>query len=79
MIGTMIARRSIAATFEAMNRQDLDESISAWREDGVFIYPGEIPESGTFKEKDAVEGWFQNIFEKYWIIRFNAEEDTNAV
>ena len=78
MIVTMIAKRSVAATFEAMNRPDLDEFISAWREDGVFIYPGEIPESGTFKEKDAVEGWFQNIFEKYRKIRFDVEEDRNA-
>ena len=71
MIGTLIARKSIAASFEAMNQQDLDKFMSAWRDDGVFIYPGEISESGTFEGKDAVRNWFQNFFNKHQKIQFD--------
>ena len=70
MIGAIIAKRAISTTYDAMSRQDLAEVMSVWREDGVFIYPGEIPESGTFEGKDAIEGWFRNFFEKYQKIRF---------
>ena len=71
MIGAIIAKKSIAACFEAMNRQDLDKFMSHWREDSVFIYPGEIPESGTYEGKDAIQGWFRNFFDKHQKIHFD--------
>lgn len=74
MIGTVIAKKSIAASFEAMNRQDLDTFMSSWRDDGVFIYPGEIPESGTFQGKEKVRNWFQNFFNKYQKIQFDVQD-----
>jgi ketosteroid isomerase-like protein len=73
MIGTLIAKKSIAASFEAMNQQDLDKFMSSWRDDGVFIYPGEIPESGTFESKGEVRNWFQNFFNKYQKIQFDIQ------
>ena len=73
MIGTLIAKKSIAASFEALNRQDLNTFMSGWREDGVFVYPGEIPESGTYNGKDAVEGWFRNFFDKHQKIHFDLQ------
>ncbi|MFI5167058.1 MAG: nuclear transport factor 2 family protein, partial [Thermoanaerobaculales bacterium] len=48
--------------------------MSAWRDDGVFIYPGEIPESGTFRGKSAVEGWFRRFFEQYPTIQFDVRD-----
>ena len=74
MIGTLIAKKSVAAAFEAMNRQDLDEFMSIWRDDGVFIYPGEIPESGSYEGKDAVRGAIQNFFDKYQKIQFDIQD-----
>ena len=74
MIGAIIAKKSIAACFEAMNRQDLDEFMSHWREDSVFIYPGEIPESGTYEGKDAIQGWFRNLFDKHQKIHFDLQD-----
>jgi ketosteroid isomerase-like protein len=65
MIGALIARRAIAGSFEALNRHDLARFMSAWREDGTFVYPGEIPASGTFKGISAVEGWFRNFFDQF--------------
>jgi len=74
MIGALIARRAIAGSFEALNRHDLAKFMSAWREDGTFIYPGEIPASGTFKGKSAVEGWFRNFFDQFPRIKFNVQD-----
>jgi ketosteroid isomerase-like protein len=74
MIGAIIAKKSIAASFEAMNRQDLDEFMSCWREDGVFIYPSEIPESGTYEGKYAIESWFTHFFDKHQKIHFDLQD-----
>ena len=74
MIGTLIAKKSIAASFEAMNRQDLDTFMSSWRDDGVFIYPGEIPESGAFQGKEKVRNWFRNFFNKHQKIQFDVQD-----
>jgi ketosteroid isomerase-like protein len=73
MIGALVAKKALAKTFDAMNRHDLPEFMSAWREDGVFIYPGDIPESGTFQGKSAVEGWFRRFFEQYPRIHFDVQ------
>jgi ketosteroid isomerase-like protein len=70
MIGAVIAKKAIAGAFEAMNRHDLSGFMSAWRDDGVFIYPGEISVSGTFNGKSAVENWFRNFFEQFPKIKF---------
>ncbi|MGB6647733.1 MAG: nuclear transport factor 2 family protein [Bacteroidota bacterium] len=74
MIGAIIARKAIADAFEALNRHDLATFMSAWRDDGVFIYPGEISVSGTFEGKNAVEGWFKNFLEQYPKIQFDVQD-----
>ncbi len=74
MIGALIAKKAIAKAFEAMNRHDLSEFMSGWRNDGVFIYPGEIPASGTFQGKSAVEGWFRNFFDQFPKIQFDVQD-----
>jgi ketosteroid isomerase-like protein len=74
MIGALIARKAIASSFQAMNRHDLPTFMSAWRDDGVFIYPGEIPASGTFQGRVAVEGWFRNFFDQFPKIYFDIQD-----
>ena len=74
MIGTLIARRAIARAFKALDDHDLSTFMSAWREDGTFIYPGQIPESGTYQGKIAVEGWFRRFFEQFPRIHFNIRD-----
>ena len=74
MIGALIARRALAGAFEAMNRHDLPAFMSAWRDDGAFIYPGDIPESGTFRGKAAVEGWFRHFFEQFPVLQFEVRD-----
>lgn len=74
MIGALIAKKAIADAFEAMNRHDLAKFMSAWRDDGVFIYPGDVAASGTFEGKNAVESWFKNFFDHYPKIRFDVKD-----
>lgn len=74
MIGALVAKRALAGAFAALNRHDLPGFMSAWRDDGVFVYPGEIPESGTFQGKRAVEGWFHRFFEQFPGIRFDLQD-----
>jgi ketosteroid isomerase-like protein len=74
MIGALIARKAIAGSFEALNRHDLTKFMSSWRDDGVFVYPGEISASGTFRGKSAVEGWFRNFFDQFPSIKFDVKD-----
>lgn len=74
MIGALVARKAIAGSFQAMNRHDLAKFMSAWRDDGVFIYPGEIHASGTFRGKSAVESWFRNFFDQFPKIQFDIQD-----
>ena len=71
MIGTLLAKRAVASAFDALNRKDLEAFMAGWRDDGVFIYPGDIPESGVFSGRAAVEGWFRRFFEQYQRITFD--------
>jgi len=73
MIGALLARKALARGFDALNRHDLPAFMSAWHEGSAFIYPGDIPESGTFQGKNAVEGWFRRFFEQYPKIRFDVQ------
>jgi len=54
MIEALLAK-AVPGAFDALNRYDLPRFMSAWRDDGVFVYPGEIPESGTFRGKTRRE------------------------
>ena len=74
MIGALVAKRALAGAFDALNRHDLPRFMSAWRDDGVFTYPGAIPESGTFRGRSAVEGWFRRFFEQFPSIRFDVHD-----
>lgn len=74
MIGAIVARRAIRDAFAALDRHDLSQFMSGWREDGVFVYPGEIPESGSFEGKTAVEGWFRNFFDQFPKIHFDIQD-----
>jgi ketosteroid isomerase-like protein len=74
MIGAIIARKAIKSAFDALNRHDLSGFMSGWREDGVFIYPGDILEGGSFNGKMAVESWFRGFFEQYPKIHFSIHD-----
>lgn len=79
MIGALVAKKALAQAFDTLNRHDLPKFMSAWRDDGEFIYPGEIPESGSFKGKSAVENWFRCFFEQFPGIRFDVQDIVSAI
>ena len=74
MIGALLAKKAIAGAFDALNRHDLPRFMSSWRDDGVFVYPGDIPESGRFQGRAAVEGWFRRFFDQFPEIRFDIRD-----
>ncbi len=74
MIGAIMARKAIATAFDAMNRHDLERFMSGWRDDGVFIYPGDIPESGVFEGTQSVESWFRRFFQQFPEICFHIQD-----
>jgi len=74
MIGALMAKKALAGAFAALNRHALVEFMSAWQDDGVFVYPGEIPESGRFEGRQAVEGWFRRFFEQFPTIEFEVHD-----
>jgi uncharacterized protein (TIGR02246 family) len=74
MIGALVARKALAGAFDALNRHDLQKFMAAWRDDGVFVYPGNIPESGIFEGRKAVEGWFRRFFEQFPTIQFDVRD-----
>ncbi len=74
MIGTLLAKHALAGAFQALNDHELEAFMAAWSDDGVFIYPGDIPESGTFRGRAAVTGWFAHFMEQFPTIRFHVRE-----
>jgi ketosteroid isomerase-like protein len=74
MIGALMARRAIRSAFEALDRHDLSTFMSGWRDDGVFVYPGAIPESGSFEGKSVVENWFRNFLDQFPAIHFDIRD-----
>ena len=46
MIGALIARKSLAGAFDALNRHDLRKFMSSWRNDGVSVYPVKSQQAG---------------------------------
>jgi ketosteroid isomerase-like protein len=74
MIGTLLAKKAVAGAFDALNRRDLAKFMSAWRQDGVFVYPGDISASGSFVGKREVEGWFRRFLDQFPTIEFDVRD-----
>ena len=70
MIGALIAKNKVSSAFDALNRRDFSAFLSAWRDDCVFIYPGDISVSGKMEGKASIKKWFQNFMEQFPKIKF---------
>lgn len=73
MVGAIIAKRNVSLAFDALNRRDFSAFLSAWRDDCVFIYPGDIPVSGKMEGKKSIENWFQNFLDQFPEIKFTVK------
>jgi ketosteroid isomerase-like protein len=74
MIGAIIARKAVGNAFKALSSHNLEGFMSAWSDDGILIYPGEMWASGTFSGKPAVAGWCRKFFEQYPKIKFDIQQ-----
>jgi ketosteroid isomerase-like protein len=74
MIGTIVAKKAVAKAFRDLSNHNLEGFMSAWRDDGVLIYPGEMWASGTFTGKPAVTDWCRKFFEQYPKINFDIQQ-----
>jgi ketosteroid isomerase-like protein len=70
MIGVLIAKKNVSSAFDALNRRDVSAFLSSWRDDCVFIYPGNIPVSGKMEGKSSIEKWFQNFMDQFPKFKF---------
>ena len=64
MIGALIVKKIGPKAFEALNQGNLAEFMEGWAENSIFIYPGDVKVSGTFKGKKDIEKWFKHMFEQ---------------
>jgi ketosteroid isomerase-like protein len=74
MIGAIIARKAVDNAFKALSSHNLEGFMSAWHEEGVLIYPGEMWASGTFSGRKAVSEWCRKFFEQYPRINFDIQQ-----
>ncbi len=74
MIGTLMVKAGFRKSFEALNRHDLQTFMSSWREDGVFVYPGDVKASGTFRGRKNVEEWFRHFLEQFPTLEFDVQD-----
>ena len=74
MIGAIIARKAVYKAFQNLNNHDLEGFMSAWRDDGVFTYPGDIWSSGRFTGKLAVTEWFRKFLAQFPKLNFDIQQ-----
>jgi hypothetical protein len=74
MIAGLLAKKGARDSFEAVSQHNVPKVLSSWRDDGTLIFPGEIPLSGTFKGKAAIEGFFKMWFDHFPSIHFDIKD-----
>ena len=74
MIGAILAKRGVAAGYDAMNRRDLAAIMADWHDNAVFTYPGDLPASGTFEGRSVIEDWFRRYLEQFTEVRFEVHD-----
>ncbi len=73
MLGAFLAIRGVRATYERLNRRDLDGFLGAWSEDATFEFPGDVAASGRFTGKAEVRGWFERFLTTFPELRFTVD------
>jgi len=74
MIAELVIKKAAKEGFEAINQHDLPKVMSSYRDDATLIYPGEVPGSGNFKGKAAIEGWWRQWFDQFPSTHFDIKD-----
>jgi ketosteroid isomerase-like protein len=70
MIGALILKKKLHASFDYFGKHDLRKFLKDWAENSVFIYPGTTSLAGRFEGRKAVEAWFQRYMKSFPRIEF---------
>ncbi|MGZ4913215.1 MAG: nuclear transport factor 2 family protein [Halobacteriota archaeon] len=74
MIGVFLAKKAITSLYEGLNQHNLSKVMAVSQDDAEYVYPSGIPNvSGTYKGKDAIEGWLRNFFDQFPRIQFDIQ------
>lgn len=66
MIGAIIAKKKARASFQCLNRRDIDGFLADWAEDARFFHPGNVPAiSGEMDNKEAARDWLQKFMDRF--------------
>ena len=65
MIGALIAKSKVTSSYDLLNNRDIKNFLKNWHDDATFIYPGNIPASGEYRGKKAIEEWFQKLLDQF--------------
>jgi ketosteroid isomerase-like protein len=76
MIGAIIAKKKVMSAFDAINQKDISAFLTDWKNDSVFIYPGDVSASGRFEGRIKIEKWFRNFFDHFSKIKFTVKSVT---
>jgi len=72
MIGAIMAKRKARASFECLNRRDIEGFLADWAEDAHMIHPGDVPGiSGEMEGKEAAREWLQKFLDRFPGIAFS--------
>jgi ketosteroid isomerase-like protein len=74
MIAGLIIKKKTKEGIEAINQHDLPKVMPSYTDDATLIYPGEVPGSGTFKGKAAIEGWWRQWFDQFPSTHFDIKD-----
>jgi len=73
MIGAIIAKRKARASFEELNQGDVHAFLRDWADDAVFVYPANLPVSGTIEGKPAIDEWFRKFLDQFPGVAFTVK------
>ena len=74
MIAGLIIKKMMKEGYEAFNQNNFAKVVSSYRDDATLIFPGEVPGSGTFTGKAAIEGWFRQWFDQFPSTHFDIKD-----
>ena len=65
MIGALLTRVMVRRGCSNLNSRELDKFMDQWREDAVFIYPGDTRASGEHAGKDKIRNWWLVFYRQF--------------
>lgn len=65
MIGALATRILYPRSFAAVRRKDLGAVCRNLAEDAVYEIPGQSAISGRYQGREAIEGFWRRVFERY--------------